>query len=160
MTQELVKAMNEQIRLEMYSGYLYLALSVKMEKENFKGYASWLAKHYMEELSHGLDFMKFMQKRDMEIELLDIKAEEITEANPLEIAKMVLAHEQKVTQSIYNLHDLAKKCDDYATEIFMHSYITEQIEEEEVARDIIDKFTFADGNKAALYAVDKEVAGM
>lgn len=160
MKKELVQAMNEQIQMEMESGYLYLALAVKMEEENFKGYASWLTKHYKEEFEHAVEFIEFMQKRHMPVVLKDIKVETIKETQPLEIAKMVLAHEEKVTQSIYKLHDMAKKADDYATEIFMHTFINEQIEEEDLAQSIIDKFTFAKGNQAAMYAVDKEVGGM
>lgn len=154
------EAMNEQINLEMYSGYLYLALSLVMEEENYKGYSAWLSKHYMEELAHAQDFIKFMQKRNIPVKLKDIKVVEIAEKDPLEIAKLVYAHEQKVTASIYKLHDVAKKNDDYATEIFLHSYIAEQIEEEDLTESIIDKFTFAHGNQAAMYAVDKEVAAL
>lgn len=68
-----------------------------------------------------------------------------------------MEHEKKVTESIYRLHDIAKKNDDYATEIFMHKYINEQIEEEDLAQTIIDKFLFAGDSTAAKYAVDKEL---
>lgn len=156
MKKEVIKAMNDQINLEMYSGYLYLSLSIQMEKVNYKGYSEWLLKHYEEELSHAKDFIKFLQKRNVSADLYDIKAEKVNYEDPLEVAKVVLEHEKKVTQSIYNLHDIAKKHDDYATEIFMHEYISEQIEEEDLAQTIIDKFTFAGDSTAAKYSVDRE----
>lgn len=155
--EKVLEEMNKQINLEIYSGYLYLALSIQMEKENYKGYSQWLLRHFDEELSHAKDFIAYLQKRNVSATLLDIKAETTSIVEPLEVAKMVLEHEKKVTASIYRLHDIAKKNDDYATEIFLHEYISEQIEEEGVAQTVIDKFVFAGESTAAKYAVDKEL---
>ncbi len=52
-SKKLVKALNEHINLEMYSGYLYLAMSIKTHEENYKGYSSWLFKQYQEEFEHS-----------------------------------------------------------------------------------------------------------
>lgn len=158
MNNNVTKAMCDQINFEMSSGYLYLQLSLQMEKHNYKGYANWLLKQYKEEFEHAEDFINFLQKRDVTATLEDIKVDNMEISNPLEVAKLVLAHEKKVTQKIYELHDIAKKNDDYATEIFLHSYISEQIQEEDVAKDIIDKFTFAGESTSACYAVDRELA--
>ena len=123
---------------------------------NYKGYYQWLSDHYFEELRHAQDFILYLQKRNVSAELQDIKVEKVTFLEPLEVAKAVLEHEKKVTQSIYKLHDLCKKYNDYATEIFLHGYINEQIEEEDIALGVIDKFTFAGDSTAAKYAVDRE----
>ncbi len=157
MKQEVLDALNEQINYELYSGYIYLNLSIAMERENYKGYAKWLANHYKEELAHADQFIEFIQKRDAKPELktIEMKALEIKE--PLEVAKIILDHEKKVTERIYKIHDVAKKNDDYATEIFMHQFINEQIEEEELALDIVDNFTLADGNIAAKITIDREL---
>ncbi len=156
-SKKLVKALNEHINLEMYSGYLYLSMSIQANRQNYKGYASWLFKQYQEELEHSHDFMHFMQQRDMDIVLKPIAVEPVTETDPLNIAKAVLEHERNVTKSIYKLHDLAKQESDYATEIFMHKYINEQIEEEDTAQDIIDKFTFVGDSTSAKYSIDREL---
>lgn len=157
MKEQVLKALNDQINLEMYSGYLYLSLSIAMEKYNYKGYAKWLQNHFHEELSHAEDIIKFVQMRNAVPELLDVKAEVCDLSDPLEVAKAVLEHENKVTASINKLHDVAKENDDYATEIFMHKYINEQIEEEDLAQEIIDKFTFAGDSTSAKYAIDREL---
>ena len=156
-SKKLVKALNEHVNLEMYSGYLYLTMSIKTHEENYKGYSSWLFKQYQEELEHSHDFIHFMQQRDMVVELKSVQVEPIKETDPLKIAKLVLEHERNVTKSIYKLHDLAKQENDYATEIFMHKYINEQIQEEDTAQDIIDKFTFAGDSTSAKYSIDKEL---
>ena len=158
-SKKLVKALNEHINLEMYSGYLYLAMSIKTHEENYKGYSSWLFKQYQEEFEHSHDFIHFMQQRDMAVELKPVQVEPIKEIDPLNIAKLVLEHERNVTKSIYKLHDLAKQENDYATEIFMHKYINEQIQEEDTAQDIIDKFTFAGESTSAKYSIEKELGG-
>ncbi|MEG0250273.1 MAG: ferritin [Peptostreptococcus sp.] len=157
MEKEVLKAMNEHINLEIYSGYLYLTMSIQMEKYNYKGFSKWLLDHSKEELSHAEDFISYLQKRNVSATLYDIKADSIDKKEPLDIAKLVLKHEAKVTSQIYELHDIAKKNNDYATEVFMHKYINEQIEEEDLAQTIIDKFTFAGDSTAAKYSVDKEL---
>lgn len=158
MNETLFNEMNKQINFELHSGYLYLAMSLKMQAANFKGYSNWLYKQYEEEFEHARQFIEFLQKRDMEPQLSAIELEVLEHTHPLQIAKVALEHERKVTDRIYKLHDLAKQCKDYATEIFLHSFISEQIEEEDNAQDIIDKFTFAGQSTSALYVVDRELA--
>lgn len=157
MEQKVIDALNAQINFELYSGYVYLHLGLRMEKENYKGYSSWLMKHYQEELAHAQDFIQFMLKRDATPTLKDIHMEQLDLREPLEVAKYVLEHEKKVTKRIYELHDTAKSVNDYATEIFMHKYIEEQIEEEDLAKDILDRFTLAGDSVAAKISVDNSV---
>lgn len=158
MSDKVIAALSKHINFEISSAYLYLGMSIKMHDANYKGYSNWLLKQYHEELLHAEDFLNFAQKRDFVIELAAIEAPIVTAVDPLEIAKLVLAHEQKVTKAIYELHDTAKQANDYATEIFLHKYIEEQIEEEDSAKTIIDKFTFAGESASARYVVDRELS--
>lgn len=157
MNQEVLDALNEQINFELYSGYIYLNLSILMERENYKGYAMWLSNHYKEELQHAEQFIEFIQKRDATPKLMDIEMKAFDVKEPLEVAKIILEHEKKVTERIYKIHDVAKKNNDYASEIFMHQFINEQIEEEELALDIVDSFTLANDNIAAKITIDREL---
>lgn len=153
-----LEALCDQINKEMSSAYLYLGMSLKMEIANFKGFSNWLFKQYEEELSHAQEFIHYVHKRGGTVTLTDIKAVEIETEHPLEIAKEVLAHEQKISKWINNIVEIARKEDDYATEIFLHSFVNEQIEEEDTAQDIVDKFTFAGESQATRYSVDQELA--
>lgn len=156
MDKNVLDAMNEHINYEFYSGYIYLELAIQMERKNYKGFARWLEKHYEEELEHAKDFILFMIKRGQSPKLLDIKMEDFDSiSTPLEVAKKIYEHEKTVTKSIYSLHDMAKKADDYATEIFMHKYIEEQIEEEDLTQNIVDMFTLAEDDIAARVQMDK-----
>lgn len=159
MNEKVVETLSEHINFELYSGYIYLELALIMEKQNYKGYSTWLMRHYEEELAHAKDFIEFMFKRGATPMLKDIKMEKFSVKEPIEVAKIALEHEQKVTKLIYKIHDIAKKTDDYATEIFMHKYINEQIEEENMTREIVDSFTLAGENIAAKMSVDRDLRG-
>lgn len=151
-------ALREQINKEFASAYLYLSMSLKMESANYKGFSNWLFKQYQEELEHAHTFIRYIQKRGAEVRLNDIQAAEIATDVPLAVAEAVLAHEQMISRSINNLTELSRKENDYATEIFLHDFINEQIEEEDTAQDIVSKFTFAGDSAAARYSVDQELA--
>lgn len=157
MDKRVIDALNEQINFELHSGFLYLGLSLAMEENNYKGYSKWLASHYEEELSHAKEFIDFMHKRGVKPTLHKIEMAEADFAAPLEVAQLVLEHEQMVSQRIYKIHDLAKQANDYATEIFMHEFIAEQTEEEDVTRDIVDQFTLAGDNISARMIIDREL---
>lgn len=158
MKKEVYKALNDHINFEFQSGYIYLQLALKMEEQNFKGYSAWLMQHYYEELQHAQAFIDFMLKRDETPKLEDIKVGDFKMEDPLEVAKFVYEHEKKVTEKIYKINDLARKSDDYATEIFMHTFITEQIEEEDVTKDIVDRFTLSGDSISAKMIVDNGLA--
>ncbi len=158
MSQKILAALNKQIRLEMESAYLYLAMAMKMNEAKYGGFSSWLYKQYKEEVEHAEDFILFAQKTDHSVELSALAQPVVCTEEPLEIAKMVLEHERMISKSIHDLYELAMVEKDYPTLIFAQKYIEEQIEEEDSARSIVDKFTFAAGHPAARYAVDKELS--
>lgn len=157
MNEKVIDDLNEQINFEFYSAYIYLELGLIMEKQNYKGFSAWLMSHYHEELSHAGDFIDFMIKRDFTPSLHDIKMEKFDVKTPLEVAQIIHDHEKKVTKRIYALHDTAKKANDYATEIFMHSYISEQIEEENITKNIVDGFTLAGNDISAQLIIDRSL---
>ena len=61
MKKKVYKAFNEQVQAELYSAYMYLAMSLDMEAKNFKGMANWLKAQYEEERGHAFKLMAFMQ---------------------------------------------------------------------------------------------------
>lgn len=156
---KVIEALNDQLNFELYSGYLYLGLSLAMEDCNYKGYSAWLAAYHEEELDHAKQFISYMHKRGVKPTLRTIEMAEVHEKEPIEVAQAVLSHEQKVSERIYRIYDLAKQADDYATEIFMHQFIAEQTEEEDITREIVDQFTLAGDNISAKMIIDRELGG-
>lgn len=158
MKSEVVKAVNEQIYWELLSAYLYLNMSVKMDAYGMPGYAHWLRMQWHEELEHTEKMIDFLQERNEEVVLKDLPLEEVKSDNPQDLAKEVLAHEQLVTSKIYALRNLAKKEDDQALEVFLNWFVSEQVEEEKNAQDIIDMFEHAGKIPGMVFHVDMALA--
>jgi ferritin len=158
MSDQLLKAMNDQANMEFASAYLYLGMCYNMEEANLKGTAHWLRKQYEEELTHAYKILDFIEDRDGKVELPAIPAYTLHFDCPFEVSKTVLAHEQKVTASIRHLFGMAREEKDYEAEIFLQWYVNEQIEEEVNSRDLVDKFGIAKDCKGAVMMLDAELA--
>ena len=157
MNQKIAKALNEQVIFEFNSAYLYLALSLPMADARFKGFSAWLRFQYQEEMDHAFKFVDYLESRGESVTLGDIKATAISESDPLKVAKMVYAHEQLITGKISDLYTLAAEEKDYATVNFLNWFVTEQVEEEANARDLVDEFTFAGDSTSSQLFVDSRL---
>ena len=150
--------MNNQIQAELYSAQLYLAMSVYSETENFKGIARWLKVQYEEETSHGMKFLHHIVERGGEVELKAIEAPPVKYGSMLKLFEEVLAHEKKVTALINNLYEVALKEKDYASQIFLQWFISEQVEEEANATEIVGKLKMVgEKNINGVMYIDKEL---
>lgn len=152
------KAINEQITKETYSAYLYFAMSAYFEEQGLKGFASWMRVQAMEEMSHMKKFYDYLLERGGRVVFDAIDAPPVKWKNTLDVFKEVLAHEKLVTASINNLVDLAIKLSDHATNTQLQWFVTEQVEEESSAEEVISALKLIDGNPTALFMLDKEAA--
>ncbi|MCY3488650.1 MAG: ferritin [Rhodothermaceae bacterium] len=151
-------ALNEQIKAELDSAYLYLALAAEMESRNLKGFAHWLRIQWEEELVHGLKLYDFLLQRDARVELHALDKPSIdSEQTTLEIFSQVLEHEQYITARINQLYALAQEDLDYGSQTLLHWFIEEQLEEEESAREIVDNLRLVGESGAALFLLDREL---
>ena len=80
-------------------------------------------------------------------------------ASPLDAFKATLEHEKKVTSLINNLYALAEAEHDYATRGSPAWFVSEQVEEEDNCRQLIDKFTLIGNDGMGLYMLDQELGG-
>ena len=153
-------ALNQQIKEELDSAYLYLGLSAEMETRSLKGFAHWLRIQWEEELAHGLKLYDFLLQRDANVELHALKKPTIdSNQTTLEIFTKVLEHEQYITARINELYSLALEENDYGSQTLLHWFIEEQMEEEESAREIIDNLRLVGEAGAALFLLDRELSG-
>ena len=159
MNQKIAKALNEQVIFEFNSAYLYLAMSLAMADARFKGFAAWLRFQYQEEMDHAFKFVDYLDSRNESVTLGDIKAHAVDFTDPLKVAEAVYAHEQVITGKINDLYTLAVEEKDYATVNFLNWLVTEQVEEEANARDLVDEFTFAGDSRASQLFVDARLGG-
>lgn len=151
-------ALNKQINRELYSDYLYLAMSAYFEAKNLKGFAHWMRIQAKEEEKHAMKLYYYVFERAGTVKLGAIEAPPFNWKSPLEAFKETYKHEQKVTEMIHNLVDLARVEKDHATETFLQWYVTEQVEEEASTNGIAQKLTLIDDSKSGLFMLDSELA--
>ena len=132
-------AMNDQINKELYSSYLYLSMAAYFEDKNLPGFAHWMRIQEAEEREHAMKFYDFILERGGKVTLKTIDAPKTEWKSTLEVAEEVAAHEAKVTASIHALYELALKEKDYPAQVMLQWFITEQVEEEKNAAEIVAK---------------------
>lgn len=157
-SQKLHDAMNAQVNAELWSAYLYLAMSLDAESKGYKGVANWFYVQFQEEQAHARIFMNYLNSRDAKVELLPIEPVPSTWNSVLDMFRQTLEHEKKVTAMINNLAAIAKDDNDYASVNRLNWFIDEQVEEEESARDMIFNVEAVEDNKYGMYMLDKELA--
>ena len=152
-------AVNDQIRKEFASAYLYLAMSAHCEAADFPGCAHWLRLQNQEETGHAMKLLDYVNNRGGRVALQAIDQPPGKFRSPLDVFQQTLDHERKVTESIHKLYALAVKENDYATQTILHWFITEQVEEEKRATDLVAQFRLAGDEGAALLFLDRQLAG-
>ena len=158
LSQKLHEAMNAQVNAELWSAYLYLAMSLDAETKGYKGVANWFYVQFQEEQAHARIFMNYLNSRDAKVELKPIEAVPTSWNTVLDMFKQTLEHEKKVTSLINNLAAIANEDRDYASVNRLNWFIDEQVEEEESAREMIGTVGAVEDNKYGMYMLDKELA--
>lgn len=150
-------AINEQVNHEFEAAYLYLSMSAHFESCGLPGFAKWMRLQSQEELAHGMKLFDYVHARGGRAKLHQINAPPQQFGNPLEVARFVLGHEQKVTQLINKLYEVAAQERDYVTAAQLQWFLTEQVEEEKSAGDIVARLEIAGDNANALLVLDREL---
>ena len=158
LNKKLEEALNAQINAEFWSAYLYLSMSADMSDKGMSGIANWFAIQFKEEQDHAIKIFNYVISRGGVVKLQPIDKVETKWKNALDAFEDTLEHEQKVTSMINDLYALATEEKDYATQSMLKWFIDEQVEEEESAKDIIDKLKLIGDNGYGLYQLDKELA--
>jgi len=152
------KALNEQVNWELYSSYFYLSMSSYFESISLAGCANWMRVQAQEELFHAIKIYDYVNERGGRAILASIVQPPSEWKEPLHIFEEVLSHEQKVTSLINGLVNLALDERDYATNIFLQWFVSEQVEEEASASSVLEKFKLIGNDKSGLFAIDLELA--
>lgn len=151
-------AINAQINAELWSGYLYLSMAMHFEAEGRPGVANWFRIQFKEEQAHAEIFINYLNQRGGRVILSPIDAVPSTWESPLAAFEATLQHEQKVTSLINALYALAEQEHDYATRDRLAWFVSEQVEEEDNARQLIDKYRLMGDNGMGVYMLDQELA--
>jgi len=151
------KAINEQIKNEFYSAYLYLAMSAHFEAANLPGFARWTRMQAQEETEHAMKLFDYVNDTGGRVTLQALEQPPVEFGAPLKVFEAILEHEKKVTGMIHNLYAAAVKENDFATQVMLHWFIEEQVEEEKNAGAIVEQLKMAEEHKGILVNIDHHV---
>lgn len=150
-------ALNAQINLEQYSAQLYLAMSAHCAGKSFKGFAQWLKVQSAEETAHAAKLVAFLLDRGGQLELKPIAAPSDDFGGIIKVFEQTLAHEKTITGRINALFELARAEKDYASEITLQWYVTEQVEEEAHVGEVVDHLHAVGDQGGAIWYLDSKM---
>jgi ferritin len=158
MDKRLVDSLNEQLREELASGYVYLGIAADMEAKNWIGTATWFKKQAHEEAIHAMKIYGYLFSRGERAVLQTIEAPKQDYNSILEAFEAALKHEKYITKRIHNLVKLAREVDDIPTESFLQWFVTEQVEEEAAPAAVVDRLKMVGDSPQILFMLDRELA--
>jgi ferritin len=151
-------AMNEQINKEFFSSYLYLSMAAYFEDKNLTGFGHWMRLQADEEREHAMKFYNYIIDGGGQVKLKGIDAPATEWKSNLEVAEQVAEHEARVTASIHNLYEIALKEKDYAAQVMLQWFISEQVEEEKNAAELVAKLRMIEERGTAVLMLDHRLA--
>ena len=157
-SERLQDAINKHVAYEVYSGYLYLAMSAWFERNDLPGFAHWTRLQAQEELVNAYKFFGYINDRQGTVVLHAIDAPPGNWDSPLALFQDIYSHECKVTKRINVLVDLAMEERDHAAIAFLQWFVSEQVEEEATASTMVGKLKIVEGDGRGLLMLDSESA--
>ena len=161
LNKEIINLINEQIWLENHASFYYLDLSIKFNLEGFGGMGKFFGQQSQEERVHMLKLIDYLLEKDGVPTLPNYNFMEENEEkfNILLHFENSLLNERKVTNSINKIVSKCKEVGDYTTENFIQWFVTEQREEENKFKEIIDNLKIIGSDGSGLYEINKELGG-
>lgn len=157
LSKKLEQALNEQIRIEAESSQTYLSMASWAEVKGLEGIAGFMYAHSDEERMHMLKLVKYVNERGGHAQISELKAPKTDFGSFQKLFQELYEHEIFVSKSINELVHVTLEEKDYATHNFLQWYVAEQIEEEALARTILDKINLIGNDKGGLYLFDRDV---
>ncbi len=148
------KALNDQIKEELNSYYIYLSMEAYFESESLDGFATWMELQAQEEIEHAMRFFRYINERGGRVKLQSLEEPKSDWDSPKEAFKDAYEHEQYITNKIDELVDLAEEKNDKATRNMLEWFVEEQVEEEASTEEIIDKLEMVGESGPGLLALD------
>jgi ferritin len=150
-------ALNEQVKNEFYAAFTYLSMSAYFNGANLDGFANWMRIQSQEEMGHAMKIFNFILDRGGRVHLRAIEEPPSTFKSPLDAFEKALEHEQRVTQMINRLLELAVKENDYPTQGMLQWFITEQVEEEKSASMAVEQLKMVGEDNAGLLMLNMKM---
>ena len=150
-------AINDQIKNELESYYIYLSMAAYFHSNSLDGMGHWMRAQAHEEMIHAMKFMEHLLDRGGKVLLQDLKQLKTEWSSPLEAFQDALEHEKFISGKINDLTTIAREERDYASEPLLAWFTDEQIEEEATAGKVTDELAMIGEDKSALLMMDREL---
>lgn len=150
-------AINQQINSELSASYTYLAMSAYCDQHNFRGCGRWLRQQSTEEYGHAMKLFDFLLARNGVVKLRAIADPLVDYKNISGVFEQALRQEEEVSGQIDSLYELAFKERSFAALVELQWFLTEQVEEEKTAREIVAKFRLCGNDPGSLLDLDREL---
>ncbi|MCM5662002.1 ferritin [Galbibacter mesophilus] len=157
LSKKIEEALNKQVRVEAESSQIYLAMACWAEVKGLEGVAQFMYDQSDEEREHMLKLVKFINERGGHARISALKEPNVTFKSFKEMFEKLFEHEVFVSESINDLVHITLEQKDYSTHNFLQWYVAEQIEEEAMARTILDKINLIGDDKGGLYLFDRDI---
>ncbi|HWR81765.1 MAG TPA: ferritin [Candidatus Deferrimicrobium sp.] len=135
--------LNEQIKNEFYSYWLYLSMAFSLETMNLRVFGEWFHIQANEEQEHAMKFAKYLIDQGADVKLQALPEPKTKFASVQEICQGAVDHELQITKNINDLMDLARAEKDHATEAFLHWFVGEQVEEVASVKELLEMVKLA-----------------
>ncbi len=157
LSEKMQAALNDQINMEMSAYYTYLSMSAHLGAEGMPGFAAWMRHHAEEEMMHAMKIYDYINTRRGRVELKALAQPKNQWDSPLAAFEDAFEHERKVSIAIDKLVSLAREESDHATNSFLQWFVDEQVEEEEVVDNAIQKLKMIGDFGPGIYMLDREM---
>jgi ferritin len=154
---DVLRAINTQINSEFTAWYQYLAMAAFCDREKFTGAAKWLRMQSVEEYQHGVKLFDFVLARNGAVELETIEQPTLEFDTFGDVFERALEKEERVTAQINDLYELAFRSKAFAEMTELQWFLTEQVEEEKTAREIVARFRLVGDDAGSLLDLDREL---
>ena len=156
-TGDVLTALNDQLANELYANHIYHAMQAYFLYHNLPGLAHWMEVQAAEEDLHARRIFDFIIERGWKVKIKAIPEPPLDWENPTAVFQAAYDHEHKFTEIFHDMYRMAEAAGDIATRIFLQWFISEQVEEEKTASQILETLRMAGDNKVALLMLDREL---
>ena len=153
--ERLQKVINDQITAELWSSQLYLQMAYFLKKQGWDGFAHWMKCHSDEEREHATRMADYLTDRGGQVRLQMVNLVPEGWGSVLEVFEHSLSQEKMVSKMIDKIVFHAVEEQDLATENFFRTFVDEQVEEEAIFRDIVDRIKIA--GEAGILIMDNQL---
>ncbi|CAN0572974.1 unnamed protein product [Ectocarpus sp. 12 AP-2014] len=149
--------LNDQIKYEANASMHYMAMASWADAEGYNGIAEFFYAQSEEERVHMIKLIKFVNERGGAVVIPALEKPKASFDSLAELFADFLKSEMFVTEQINHVIYECLNKKDYNVHNFMQWYVTEQLEEEAVARTLLDKLNIIGDDKSGHYMFDRDI---